>query len=37
MLSEKLPVFDLKAGEIFHLGKSTSFGLGKYEIILDEA
>lgn len=24
----------LKAGEIFHVGKATSFGLGKYEIIL---
>jgi CRISPR-associated endoribonuclease Cas6 len=27
----------LKAGEILHVGKNTSFGLGKYEIILDEA
>ncbi|MDI6865489.1 CRISPR system precrRNA processing endoribonuclease RAMP protein Cas6 [Thermodesulfovibrio yellowstonii] len=27
----------LKAGEILHVGKNTSFGLGKYEIILDKA
>jgi len=32
-LSEFLPL--LKAGEVFHVGKGTSFGLGKYRIIQD--